>query len=60
MNTLLWVKVNWPWPKGSTNLPVALFEMLHKFHQVCRVCDDLEVEFFISKSCEESKTPDRY
>lgn len=29
-----------------TDLPVTLFEMLDKFHQVCWVSDDFKVEFF--------------
>lgn len=31
---------------GRTNLPITLFKMLDKFHQVCRVSDDFKVEFF--------------
>lgn len=30
---------------APAHLPVALFEMLDKFHQVCRVADDFKVEF---------------
>lgn len=30
----------------STNLPVTLFEVLNKFHQICRISDDFKVEFF--------------
>lgn len=29
-----------------TYLPVALFEMLDKLHQICWVGDDFKVEFF--------------
>ena len=31
---------------SSTYLPVTLFEVLDKLHQVCRVSDDFKVELF--------------